>query len=157
MIEELRSWLPNYDHGPTDYPTLVWRLLASAPGGDEAEGMGYETFNISWQEIDQLGRMLEAIQDKRDVEDLVAGLMSEEDPEDLEEARRRPAVSERVSKSDLEDFRGFCRNATDAQLWNIYEKERSAGRRAYANVAKQELEQRGLRENARQHPARRRR
>jgi hypothetical protein len=93
MIAELRSWLPNYDHGPTDYPTLVWRLLASAPGGEEAEDMGYETFNISWHEIDQLGRMLEAIQDKRDVEDLVAGLMSEEDPEDLEEARRRPRRS----------------------------------------------------------------
>ena len=88
MIGELRSWLPNYDHGPTDYPTLVWRLLASAPGGDQAEDMGYETFNISWHEIDQLGRMLEAIQDKQDVEDLVAGLMSDEDPEDLEEAPR---------------------------------------------------------------------
>ena len=90
MIAELRSWLPNYDHGEKEYPTLVWRLLASMPGGDEAEDMGYEPFNISWQEIAQLGDMLNAVQDKGDVEDLVAGLMSEEDPEDLEEARRRP-------------------------------------------------------------------
>ena len=87
MIGELRSWLPNYDHGPTDYPTLVWRILASAPGGDAAEDMGYETFNIAWHELDQLGRMIAAIQDTRDVEDLVAGLMADED---LEEARRRP-------------------------------------------------------------------
>jgi hypothetical protein len=89
MIAELRSWLPNYDHGEKEYPTLVWRLLASMPGGDEAEDMGYEPFNISWQEIAQLGDMLNAVQDKGDVEDLVAGLMSEEDPEDLEEARPR--------------------------------------------------------------------
>jgi hypothetical protein len=73
MIEELRSWLPNYDH--KDYPTTVFRLLASLPGGDELEDMGYEPMpGISWQEADQLGRMLEAIQDKRDVEDMVAGL-----------------------------------------------------------------------------------
>jgi hypothetical protein len=91
MIAELRSWLPNYDHGEKEYPTLVWRLLASMPGGDEAEDMGYEPFNISWQEIAQLGDMLNAVQDKGDVEDLVAGLMSEEDPEDLEEARRHPS------------------------------------------------------------------
>ena len=36
MIEELKSWLPNYDHGPLDYPTLVWRILAGMPGGAPA-------------------------------------------------------------------------------------------------------------------------
>jgi len=95
MIDELRSWLPNYDHGPEDYPTLVWRLLASAPGGEQAEDMGYETFNISWQEIDQLGRMLEAIQDKRDVEDLIAGLMDEEEGEETDE--------DEVDEEDLDE------------------------------------------------------
>ncbi len=94
MIEELRSWLPNYDHGEKDYPTLVWRILASAPGGDQAEDMGYEPFNISWQEIEQLGRMLEVIQYKRDVEDLVAGLMDEdeegEETDEEEEADEEP-------------------------------------------------------------------
>lgn len=88
LIGELRSWLPNYDHGPSDYPTLLWRILASAPGGDEAEDMGYEPFQLGWQEIEQLGRVLEAIQDKRDVEDLVRGLLTEEKNE-LDEARRR--------------------------------------------------------------------
>ncbi|KKL10222.1 hypothetical protein LCGC14_2558020, partial [marine sediment metagenome] len=29
IIEELRSWLPNYDHGPKDYPILLFRILAS--------------------------------------------------------------------------------------------------------------------------------
>ena len=88
IIEELRSWLPNYDHGPDSYPTLLWRILASAPGGDEAADMGYEPFNLGWQEIDQLGRVLVAIQDKRDVEDLIAGLMRDEEEEGVEEARR---------------------------------------------------------------------
>jgi hypothetical protein len=92
MIAELRSWLPNYDHGPRDYPTLVWSILASAPGGDELNDIGYTPFNISWHEIDQLGRMLEAIQDKDDVEDLIAGLISEEDPED------RPTLGERARR-----------------------------------------------------------
>jgi len=86
IIGELRSWLPNYDHGPADYPTLLYRILASAPGGEELEDMGYEPFNLGWQEIDQLGRVLEAIQDKRDVEDIVAGLIHDEE-EEVEEAR----------------------------------------------------------------------
>lgn len=83
LIAELRSWLPNYDHGPADYPTILYRVLAAAPGGEELEDMGYEPIgNLGWQELDQLGRVLETIQDKRDVEDLIRGLMSEEDVEE---------------------------------------------------------------------------
>ncbi len=89
MIEELRSWLPNYDHGPKDYPILLFRILARMPGGDELEDMGYETFNLGWHEMEQLARVLDAIQDKRDVEDLVHGLTYEEE-EDIGEARKRP-------------------------------------------------------------------
>lgn len=89
MIEELRSWLPNYDQGPNDYPAFLFRILASLPGGDELEDMGYETFPLGWHEMDQLARTLDAIQDKRDVEDLVHGLTYEEE-EDVSEARKRP-------------------------------------------------------------------
>lgn len=89
LIEELRSWLPNFDHGPNDYPTLLWRILASVPGGDRAEDMGYEPFNLGWHEFDQLGRVLVAVQDKRDVEDLIAGLLEEEEEEEVEEKGRR--------------------------------------------------------------------
>ena len=85
LIGELQSWLPNYDHGPNDYPTVLWRILASAPGGEQAEDMGYEPFNLSWQEITQLGELLEVIQDKRDVEDIIAGLADEEEEEESEE------------------------------------------------------------------------
>jgi hypothetical protein len=91
LIVELQSWLPNYDHGPEDYPTLLWRLLASMPGGDRAEDMGYEPFSLDWHEIDQLGRVLVAVQDQRDVEDLIQGLVGE-DEEEVEERRvRSPA------------------------------------------------------------------
>lgn len=94
MIEELRSWLPNYDSkSPNDYPILLFRILASMPGGDELEDMGYETFNLGWHEMDQLARVLDAIQDKYDVEDLVHGLTYEEE-EDVGEARRRPSKGE---------------------------------------------------------------
>jgi hypothetical protein len=98
MIAELQSWLPNYNHGPNDYPTLLWRILASLPGGDEVEDMGYEPFNLGWHEADQLGRVLEAIQDKRDVEDLVRGLLSEEE-ENVEEPPRRREVRPRPPPS----------------------------------------------------------
>jgi hypothetical protein len=94
IIDELKSWLPNYDHGPEDYPTLLWRILASVPGGDRAEDMGYEPFSLGWQEVEQLGRVLEAIQDKQDVEDLIDGLLGDEEEEAVEEQRRRRRLRE---------------------------------------------------------------
>ena len=42
LIEELRSWLPTYDSGPDSFPHTLYRILASLPGGDELEDMGYE-------------------------------------------------------------------------------------------------------------------
>jgi len=82
LIEELKNWLPNYDHGPNDYPTTVFRVLAGLPGGDRLEDMGYEPFGgLGWHEADQLGRILTAIQDKTDVEDLIAGLTDDEEEE----------------------------------------------------------------------------
>jgi hypothetical protein len=79
VLAELRSWLPNYDRGELEYPTLLFRVLASLPGGDELEDVGYEPFNLGWHEADQLGRVLDAIETKRDVEDLVEGLLDEND------------------------------------------------------------------------------
>ncbi len=72
IIAELWSWLPNYDRGADQYPTLLFRVLASLPGGDELEEIGYEPFNLGW-----LARVLDAIETKRDVEDLVEGLLDE--------------------------------------------------------------------------------
>lgn len=89
-IDELRSALLNYDHREKDaFPVLIFRVLASLPGGDELEDMGYEPFNqMGWHEAELLGNMLEAIQDKRDVEDLVRGLIAEEE-QDEDRPRQR--------------------------------------------------------------------
>jgi len=103
LIAELRSWLPNYDaRGPNDYPILLFRLLASLPGGDELEDIGYEPFDsIAWHEADQLGRVLVTIQDKSDVEDIVRGLLAEEE----EEAPRPRSKAKARSRSRSNDRR----------------------------------------------------
>jgi hypothetical protein len=77
LIAELDSWLPNYNHRADGYPSLLFRILASLPGGGELEELGYRPFALGWHECDQLARVLDAIQDKRDVEDLVDGLLDE--------------------------------------------------------------------------------
>jgi hypothetical protein len=77
---ELESWLPNYNRGRADYPTLLFRVLASLPGGERLEDLGFDPYNISWHEIDQLARVLDAIQDKRDNSDLVDLLLDEDEP-----------------------------------------------------------------------------
>ena len=101
LIEELRSWLPNYDHGPNDFPTVFYRILADAPGAEELEDMGYEPIgNMGWHELDLLGRVLEAIQDKNDVEDLVQGLIRDEEGE-VEEARSNP-VEHKMTRREAE-------------------------------------------------------
>jgi hypothetical protein len=58
---------------------LLFRILASLPGGDRLEDMGYEPFNLGWHEADQIARVLDAIEDKRDVEDLVEGLLDDDE------------------------------------------------------------------------------
>ena len=111
LIGELQSWLPNYDHGPADYPTVLWRILASAPGGDRAEDMGYEPFQLGWQELDQLGRVLVAIQNTQDVEDLIQGLIGD-DEEEVDESRRRrlhPRARESVRRVRPPPTRGPTR------------------------------------------------
>jgi hypothetical protein len=49
-----------------------------------------------------------------------------------------------ISGSDIRDFRGFLRNATDRQVQGIYEKEKRAGRDEYAELAIAEAERRGI-------------
>lgn len=79
IVEELRSWLPNYDHDETSYPVLLLRILASLPGGERLEDSGFDRFNIGWHEADQLARVLDAIESKDDVEELVDGLLDDDE------------------------------------------------------------------------------
>lgn len=99
LIAELKSWLPNYDHGKDSYPHLLFRILASVLDGEELEDIGYEPFpGVAWHEFDQLGRLMVAIKDKRDVEDIVGALMHDEEEEGEIEERRgsRIAIDDRV-------------------------------------------------------------
>jgi hypothetical protein len=101
LTRVMKSWLQYYDQGPNEFPTLIWRILASIPGGEEARNIGYEPFNIGWTEINRLARVLVDIQDradKRDVEDLVTGLIDN----DGEVARRTRVARERASGRDAD-------------------------------------------------------
>jgi hypothetical protein len=66
------------------------------------------------------------------------------------EARRQAITAARVpyssapTRSDIIEFRGFLRNASDRQVQGIYEKEKHAGRDVYAELAAAEAEHRGI-------------
>lgn len=49
-----------------------------------------------------------------------------------------------LTKQDREEFRLFCEQATDAQLRNIYIKEKTARRTAYANIARTVMAERDI-------------
>ena len=44
-------------------------------------------------------------------------------------------MTTRLSADDIRDFAGYLRNCTDAQVQGVYDKERKAGRWAYAELA----------------------
>ena len=48
------------------------------------------------------------------------------------------------SAKDIREFRGFLRQASDRQVQGIYDKEKSAGRDEYAELAVAEAERRGI-------------
>lgn len=49
-----------------------------------------------------------------------------------------------MTAKDREEFRGFCMQATAAQVVQIYRKEKAAGRDDYAQIARWVAEQRGI-------------
>jgi len=128
MIAELQSWLPNYDHGEGTFSDLLFRVLASLPGGERAEDVGYQPINgMGWHEADQLGRMLETIQDKGDVEDIVSALLDDDEnldePRGVREARRIDvqtviqAIHDGASYEEIEEMLNDDRaHLTDEQI-----------------------------------------
>lgn len=50
----------------------------------------------------------------------------------------------RVTAQDKEEFQGYLAACSDRQVRGVYEKEKQANRRAYAQLAKEELVRRGL-------------
>lgn len=53
-------------------------------------------------------------------------------------------MSKKISKEDRKDFARFLRDSTNSQLQGVYEKERTANRDEYADLAVAEAERRGI-------------
>lgn len=49
-----------------------------------------------------------------------------------------------MTEKDRKEFKEYLRNCTDRQVYGVLEKEKSAGRQDYAELAQNELERRGL-------------
>jgi len=75
--EEIKHWFASED---PKYFELVAKILASVPGGDRFEDLGYEPFTfLGWKEFEMLGDLMVAIKDRRDVEDIAELLLNEEE------------------------------------------------------------------------------
>lgn len=77
VAEELKSWLPSESDG---FRELFFRLLASLPGGEELEELGYEPFKpyLGWKEIELIANTFHVLDGPRDVEWLVKELLRED-------------------------------------------------------------------------------
>ncbi len=49
-----------------------------------------------------------------------------------------------MTARDMQEFRGYLKNCTDAQVQGVYDKEKAAGRDDYAELAVAEAERRGI-------------
>ena len=49
-----------------------------------------------------------------------------------------------IDASDIRDFSGYLRNCTDRQVQGVYDKEKTAGREPYAELAINEAHRRGI-------------
>lgn len=77
---EIFSW---WDSETREFGELVFRLLASMPGGDEAADVGYEPFpHLGWKEWDMIAKMMEAVDSDRDVAYVVQKLMGPSEEKD---------------------------------------------------------------------------
>jgi hypothetical protein len=81
-MEEFLSWLPDWKQR-SQLVEILSRVLASLPGGEEFEGLGYEPYDaISWKEFEMISNIFAAVDDKRDVEHAAEMLFEEEDEDE---------------------------------------------------------------------------
>lgn len=140
-MEELLDWLPNMNRKSIDAMVkMIAEPLAGLPGGDELEDVGYEPIaGIGWKEFELCVNVLAAVDDKSDVEQVAEMLLRSDDDDEEDSAEENP-----LSAKDIREFRGFLKNASDRQVQGIYDKEMSAGREEYAELAVAEAETRGI-------------
>lgn len=81
--EELLSY---WDSMTEEFQAFVLRILASLRGGDRAEDLGFKPYEfLGWTELDLIGNLMIALQDTKDVEEVVDALLGDEEEEEEEE------------------------------------------------------------------------
>ena len=70
-FEELEHWFSNMtQEAISEAMEIIGRMLASLPGGEEFEGLGYEPYDwLGWHEYELITDALQAVDGKKDVED----------------------------------------------------------------------------------------
>lgn len=83
IIEELETWLPSETE---EFVELVMRILASLPGGEEVEDLGYRPLCMGWKEVELLRGLLSVLNGPEDVQYVSRRLLREltEDTENEE-------------------------------------------------------------------------
>jgi hypothetical protein len=84
-FEELAHWFSNMTReGVDEAMQIIGRMLASLPGGDEFEGLGYEPYDwLGWHEFELITDALQSIDGRADVEEAAEILFpTDEDDED---------------------------------------------------------------------------
>jgi hypothetical protein len=78
-IEDLHEWMKSED---PKFNELVFRILASLPGGERAEDLGYEPLPLGWKEIELVEQLLRSIETDKDVEEITDYLIGEDEEEE---------------------------------------------------------------------------
>jgi hypothetical protein len=84
-FEELAHWYTNMTReGIDESMQIIGRMLASLPGGDEFEDLGFEPYDwLGWHEFELITDALQSIDGKLDVEEAASILFAtDEDEED---------------------------------------------------------------------------
>jgi len=86
-FEELAYWFTNMERkGIDEAMQIVGRMLASLPGGDEFEDLGFEPYDwMGWKEFELITDALQSIDSSRGVEEAASILFASEDDEDDED------------------------------------------------------------------------
>ena len=79
---EILSWLESEQR---EYVDFILNIVASLPGGDLLADAGYGGMDfLGWKEMDLLSKMLEAIQDTRDTEEMAEALAGPPEEDEFE-------------------------------------------------------------------------
>jgi hypothetical protein len=79
-VDSLLSWMENTDR---EHNQGVLRLIASFPGAEELEDVGYKPSVplMGWKEFSEISELMDAIESDSDVEYLVDRILHEGDEE----------------------------------------------------------------------------